>query len=121
MSKFNVIELNQHKYDACIIIQTHESLHEIKKELNQKVNNINMHGKVLIDTLFHAGNVNDRFIEVLAMNGDLDWSSAHTACIDKQDEIREIVAKSLGDFPEIINNSILTSIQKKLISRGVGI
>jgi hypothetical protein len=118
LSKFNVIQIDQSVYDACIIIQTYQSLHELKPELT-RLNNV--HGKVLLDTLFHSGNVNDRFIELDTNNGKLDWSSARTAYIDKQDEIRTIIAKALEKTPEILNNSILSSIQKKLLSRGIGI
>lgn len=118
MSKFNVIQLDKNGYDACIIIQTYESLHELKPELTHFSN---VHGKVLLDTLFHSGNVNDRFIELDSKNGNLDWSSARTAFIDKQDEIRTIIAKTLEKTPEMLNSSILTSIQKKLLSRGIGI
>lgn len=121
MGKFNVIELKEHKYNACIIVQTHESLQELKGELMDRVNKSNIHGKIIIDTLFHVGNVKDRFIEVCSVNGNLDWSSAQIANISKQDEIREVIARTLKKFPDIINNSILSNIQKKLISRGVGI
>lgn len=43
-----------------------------------------MHGKVILDTLFHSGNVNDRFIELDSKSGNLDWSSARTTFIDKK-------------------------------------
>ncbi len=120
MSEVNIIELsNEFKYSACVVLQTHLSLHEIKPVLEHQLTELQ--GKIVLDTLFHSGNVEDRFIEVEIKNGQINWSTVKVASIGKHNEIRSLVARHIKDNLELINSSILSSIQKKLISKGIGI
>lgn len=121
MSKFNVIELDRDLYDTCIIVQTHESLHELKNELSPLIDKLHSNKRVLFDTLFHVGNAKDRFIEFEINNGHLDWETAKIANITKQDSIRSLVVNSIKENTDLINNSILSSIQKKMIAKGMAI
>lgn len=121
MSKFNVIELNEDQYDTCVIVQTHESLYELEKELTSLVNMLHSNKKILFDTLFHTGNSNDRFIEFELSNGEIDWETAQVAHIKKQDSIRSVIANRIKEDSELINSSILSSVQKQMILKGIGI
>lgn len=117
----NIIELKNSKYNNCVIIQTHRSLQEVKKELDENLSIAVTNGSILIDTLFHAGNTEGRFIEAVINDGGVNWSSLKPVRIDKRDEIRVVVAKEIGKNFDLLNHSTLTSIQKNLISKGVGI
>lgn len=121
MSKFNVIELEKSAYDTCVIVQTHESLYELKNELTPLITMLHSNNKILFDTLFHSGNSTDRFIEFEINDGEIDWETAQVARITKQDSLRSIIANRIKGDVELINNSILSSIQKKMIAKGMGI
>ncbi|MES9749039.1 type II toxin-antitoxin system RnlB family antitoxin, partial [Bacillus safensis] len=101
--------------------QAQESLHDLKPELNRNISCENIHGRILFDTLFHSGNEDDRFFEIETENGQPVWGTLKTAVVKKQDNIRKKIAEVLMKNPELLEVSPLTSIQKRLLSKGVGI
>lgn len=121
MNVSKIIELNNAIYKSCIVVQTHQSLHEIKNLLEEDIYADNLDGKILLDTLFHDGNTENRFIEFTANKGVLNWDTIKFVGIERRGEIRKQIARFLSETPEILDQSILTRVQKKMISKGIGI
>lgn len=121
MSILKTIELKRDDYSFCVLIQAQESLHELRPELDRDISCENMQGKILFDTLFHAGNADDRFFEIETENGRPNWETLKTTLVEKQDNIRKKIAQVLMENPELLEVSPLTNIQKRMLSKGIGI
>lgn len=121
MEVANIIQINNEKYSKCAILQTHKSLHDIKSELTSRAEILNVDGSLLIDTLFHSGNSKFRFWSVDVNNGIVNWASLKVVTLDKRCSIRAEIVKELNNNIDFLNHSILSTVQKKLICKGVGI
>lgn len=119
MNLTNVIKLFDNEYSLCVIIQTYRSLQEVKTEINKEISFVKIDGKIIFDTLFHVGSSEDRFIEVEANNGILEWSTSKCVYLDRENEIRKKVSETLRDNISILDNSVLTNVQKRLIGKGL--
>lgn len=78
---------------------------------------------IIIDGLLSMGNSSDRFIEMTIdfdkMDiGDESWKVYETP---KQSDLRKFSSSFYMRKTEIIENSILNSVQKKMILKGIGI
>ncbi|MGR0289249.1 type II toxin-antitoxin system RnlB family antitoxin [Bacillus subtilis subsp. subtilis] len=104
MSILKTIELKRDDYSFCVLIQAQESLHELKPELDRNISCENMQGKILFDTLFHAGNADDRFFEIETENGRPNWETLKTALVKKQDNIRKKSCRGSYGEPRIIRS-----------------
>lgn len=78
-------------------------------------------GKILVDNIFHSGNSTKRFFELSYGAGEINLDSVAYIELNRKDNIRIFANSILGDFPTVVNNSILNSSQKKLILHGVSI
>lgn len=119
MNLTNVIKLFDNEYSLCVIIQTYRSLQEVKTEISKEISFVKIDGKIIFDTLFHVGSSEDRFIEVEANNGILEWSTSKCVYLDRENEIRKKVSETLRDNISILDNSVLTNVQKRLIGKGI--
>lgn len=54
-------------------------------------------------------------------HGKFNWSTLKAVTVDKQSEIRKEVGKFLMNNPWLVESSTLTNIQKRLLSKGIGI
>lgn len=77
---------------------------------------------VLFDALLYAGNTKDRFIKATYSNGKFDEESFEFFHVPKKDTIRKQSFAFYQKRPELIQNaSLLNSIQKKLMLKGLSI
>ena len=76
--------------------------------------------RILIDQILHSGNTHERFIAVDLENGKVVKSSMCFIGIPKDSNIREISRNLLCDN-SLIEFSILSSIQKKMLYKGLAI
>lgn len=120
MNKFRIIE-KCHSYSACVLFQTHDSPFSLIEELKNELQSKNIYGRILFDTLFHSGNSKDRFIEVYFDGNEIDTITAHVVKIEKGNGIRKVIAEILKDNYELLEDSILNSVQKKLLSKGISL
>ncbi|MDE5051763.1 type II toxin-antitoxin system RnlB family antitoxin [Niallia taxi] len=81
----------------------------------------NLTGKLLVDNIFRTGNNKRRFFVLNYSEGEIDFKSIEFLDLDRKDAIRITANQYLRDFPEVVNNSILSSAQKLLILKGVSI
>ena len=120
MNKYSIIKINNKDYKAIIFSNTYESqlfyLEDITKELkNQKINNC----KILFDNILTVGNTSERYTEAIFDGEEFINSSFKYVKIDKKSDIRKVSTDYMRSNISILNNSILTSLQIKMIKKGV--
>lgn len=93
-------------------------IEDLKQEYNEngKVN-------ILIDNLLAVSNDSNRYIEMVIDFDKMDiiYDSCKVYESPKNSELRKLSSNFFMNEPECIENSILNSIQKKMILKGIGI
>jgi hypothetical protein len=116
---FEIINLQESKYAALVIMKTHMAPLQYMSEIAESLAHMKIKGLILIDELMHSGNNEDRFI-VTNFNGDkFDRTSMAFAKIEKRSEIRRISCEYLSKELDMIEYSILSNNQKEMICRGL--
>ena len=122
MNDYKIISIDNDEYDVIIFSEEQRhplsNLEEIEKEL-MKLNLKN--NKVLFDMILCRGNTSDRFIEFKIDSNMLVKSSMSILKIGKKNNIRKLSTNILNSNKEMLENSILTSIQKKMILKVIAI
>lgn len=116
--QYVIIDINDiSEYKFLIIRISSDALLSEKNEivLDLKLKNIEK-GKVLLDTLLHSGNTDERFVEAY-FDGE-KFTSLKYIVIEKRHTIREKTCQILRNIPNSIEYSILSNTQKKLIQKG---
>lgn len=121
MNNFKIIVEDGFPYSAFILFQTHVPPFSLVKELEGELQCKKINGKILFDTLFHSGNTNDRFLEIYFDGNEINPLTAKVVNIEKGNEIRKIVANVLKGNSELLDNSILNSVQKRLLTKGISL
>ncbi|MGE7753356.1 type II toxin-antitoxin system RnlB family antitoxin [Lysinibacillus fusiformis] len=80
-----------------------------------------INGKILVDNIFRFGNTSKRFFELSYATGKINLESVVYIELDRKNSIRITANTILQEVPNVVNNSILNSAQKKLILHGVSI
>ena len=91
-------------------------LAEIEEELGSKV-----HEKieVVFDFLLSSGNTNERFAKAVFDGKSFDKSSFQFIKLEKKNIIRGLSADFYKMGAGYVDNSMLTSVQKKLVHKGL--
>lgn len=76
--------------------------------------------KIIIDQILHIGNNSERFIYLEVNRGKVSKSSIKFIQIPKNDNIRELSRDVLLSY-NLIDFSILTTIQKNMLNKGIAI
>lgn len=79
------------------------------------------HNKILFDMILCRGNTSERFIKCDFDGNLLLINTMKIVFISKKDELRNISVNYLSAEKEKVNNSILTSVQKKMILKEIAI
>lgn len=121
MKMYDVIKLEDSEYNSLVIMCNANSpidyLSSIYTELKEK----NAHGKIIIDEILHVGNTNKRFISFeLDSNASLDDIKIDFVDIRKDNIVRKISCDYLR-INDLVEYSILSSIQKRMIGKGIAI
>lgn len=119
MEDSKIIYLQDNPYIAVIVYLDGVDIIKELLILNTK-KNIKA-GTYLIDCLLILGNTADRFIEIEHDGERFLTEAAKSILIDRRNLARVESCKYLRKEREIVNNSILTSVQKKLLLQGVTI
>jgi len=111
-------------YAAILVCQTHLAVSDIQEEINDTLAHISqsrapLNGRILLDTLFHAGNGQGRFLDVDVTGSIIDWSTLRPVVVDKRSPIRTRVADMYEK--DAIRDSALTTVQKNLLNKGAAI
>ena len=121
MKEYNIINLTDEDYKVIIFYNSFEVsssyLELISKDLRDK--NIT-EGKILFDMILCRGNTNERYTEVLFNGNNFIDSTFKYINISKKDKLRKLSMEYMRDNKkQIIEHSLLSSIQKRMIDKGI--
>lgn len=120
MNKFYVTELiSDTKFNSLLLLTNSDApltpVSDIEKAISKLDN-----GRILIDQILHSGNTDERFISLDVEGGKVNQSSIAFYQVPKGNNIRDVSRKILCDY-NLIEFSILSSIQKKMLEKGISI
>lgn len=122
MNKYNILKINNEDYKVIIFSNSYETpllyLEDISNELKaQNLSNC----KVVFDMLLCRGNTTERYTEAIFDGERFVNSSFKYVKVDKKNELRKIALDFFKSDISILENSILTSLQRKMINKGIAI
>jgi len=120
LKKFYLTELNPDSNFNFLLVLTNPDapltpIGEIEKAVAKQGN-----GHILIDQILHSGNTDERFISLDIVGGTVNQYSFSFHTVSKGNIIRDISRKILCDN-NLIESSILSSTQKKMLRKGISI
>ncbi|MDY3360015.1 MAG: type II toxin-antitoxin system RnlB family antitoxin [Clostridium celatum] len=116
--EFNIVVMNDFKYSVVIIDKTSEPPTYLLPKLKDELISNSISGDILIDSLLYSGNSNERFIKANFIDGDFIKGSFEFVDIERGNVIRKITSDYLRDNQELIEFSILSTMQKRLVIKG---
>lgn len=120
MCQFKVMPIQQSDYDVIVFAESFESplesLDEVAEELRR--NEFSGRKKVLFDSLLSIGNNEERFAEAY-FEDDFLFDTFKYVKILKTDILRKDCAAFFQNNSSILENSVLTKVQRELIRKGV--
>lgn len=123
MKKYNIIKLDSClEYNDLIVMCNANSPFDYINEIEEEIFKLSTERVILIDQILHVGNTDKRFIK-FSYEFD-DTNKVNRKCefvkIPKRSELREISCNYLKEN-KLVEYSILTSIQKRMIDKGIAI
>lgn len=118
MSKpYEVLKLNSDsKYRCMVVLCNSHSPYDYLEYISNDMISIYSSGKILIDQFLHSGNTNKRFIEFDIIENKLQ--NSNFVEIKKNSIYRKTTCDFLKNS-ELLIGSILTSIQRRMINKGI--
>lgn len=122
MNEYNILKINNEDYKVIIFSNSYETpllyLEDISNELKaQNLSNC----KVVFDMLLCRGNTTERYTEAIFDGERFVNSSFKYIKVDKKNELRKIALDFFKSDISMLENSILTSLQRKMINKGIAI
>lgn len=122
MDYFKILKIDHYNYNAIIFAETYETpflyLDEISKVL--KDNNIK-NCKIIFDMLLSNGNTTERYAEAEFDDDEFDKTTFKYINVDKKNVLRKISLNFYKQNKNILQDSILNSLQIKMINKGIAI
>lgn len=120
MNKFYVTELtSDSNFNALLLLANSDApltpINEIEKAIS-KIGN----GRIIIDQILHSGNTGERYICLDIVAGKVNQSSISFYTLPKGDNIRKL-SRQILYTNNLIDYSILSSIQKRMLKKGIPI
>lgn len=78
-------------------------------------------GKILVDSFATSGNTEYRFLSYDVTNGDVDLNSMEYVEVPRNNKLRQMSNDILRCHENLVENSILTTTQKKMLFKGMDI
>ncbi|WP_379142558.1 type II toxin-antitoxin system RnlB family antitoxin [Paenibacillus sp. sgz500992] len=123
MKGYELLQLSCDDFEYLVLSTSFETpltyLMDITTELNSKSNMSNF--KVVFDLLLSMGNNSERFIEAFYDGEQKNIDLFNVLKIDKKNDLRKISCEYLKQNSIFLDNSVLNSQQKKMISMGIPI
>ena len=120
MKDYKIVSINYSEYKVMIFSEEIEHPLSNIKEIEKDLENMNLKNyKVIFDMILCRGNTKDRFIECIFDGHYLQENSMEVLTVNKKHDIRKISTKFLSNNRELVENSILTSVQQRMILKGI--
>lgn len=120
MDKFYVSKLkNFNDFIALLLLTNSDAPLTPIDEIEKTVSSME-YGHILIDQILHSGNSEDRFITLDVKNGRVVRNSISFYTVPKDAYVRNI-SRNLLFQHNLIDFSILSSIQKRMLKSGISI
>ena len=91
-------------------------LKEIEKELSIQINE---EKEIIFDLLLSTGNNSNRYRKAVYDGMEFKRKSYENISVPKKSELRKFSTQYYKEHADYVNSSILSSVQKKLISNGI--
>lgn len=122
MENFDIVSINDEEYKCIIFSTSFETPLTYLNDINQFLLNRDLNScKVIFDMLTHMGNNSDRFVEAYFDGKTLNVDTFKHVQISKKHELRKAACNYFKDNINILDNSILSSFQKKMLEKGIAI
>ncbi|MDU1071521.1 type II toxin-antitoxin system RnlB family antitoxin [Clostridium sp.] len=119
MKMYNIIKLENLDYDSLVIMCNANSPIDYLPLIYNELKKINIEGKIIIDEILHVGNTSKRFITFDFNNKlSLEEIKMDFVNVKKDNKLRKISCEYLRKN-DLIEYSILSSIQKRMINKGI--
>lgn len=115
---YYLFKLVDMKYNILVVETSSESPIKLINMISDDLIKNKIEGKIIIDSLLYNGGNKERFISAIFINGKFDIDSFEFVKIERGDPIRKITSEYLRQNKELIEYSILNTIQKRLILSG---
>lgn len=119
---FRIIQLDLEKYSAIVYSCSYDSPISYLLDIENQIKELGIkEGYILFDTLLSKGNISTRFFEAKFENGKFIKQSFQNIEVAKRSEIRKKASEFYRESGLNINNSLLTGVQKRIISKGLAL
>ncbi|SUY46516.1 Uncharacterised protein [Clostridium putrefaciens] len=122
MKDYKIVLINNEEYSVIIYSEARRHPLDNIKQIEEDLREMKLKSeKILFDMILCRGNTTDRFIQCRFNGNSLVTSSMEVLNLNKKHNIRKLSTNYLVTDREKVENSILTSIQKKMILKGITI
>ena len=122
MKKYNILKINNENYKIIIFSNSYETPFLYLENIIEELKEQNLSAcKVIFDMLLCRGNTTERYTEAIFNGEQFVDSSFKYVKIDKKSELRKIALNIIESNSLVLDNSVLTSLQKKMINKGIAI
>lgn len=120
MNDYNIFYSVGETYKVLITIFNSDSPLEYLPEIEKKLLSEKIYGNVLIDQILHVGNTQDRFLALCIDENGFRKDTMKVVSISKSSQYRKLSCDFLKKT-DVFEFSILSSVQKKMIGKGISI
>lgn len=121
MKAYKVVNINKDDYKYLVLSTSFETPLTYLEEIDEELAHCDGKYKVIFDLLLSIGNTSERFIEAMFDGESLIKTSFDYIEISKQSELRKLTTQILKENSDLLENSVLNSFQKKMLSKGITI
>lgn len=121
MKEYELLTVNCVDYKFLVLSTSYESPLKHLKDIVSQLSCQSDSCKVVFDLLLSMGNNSDRFVEATYDGLDREITSFNFIVLDKQNCLRKVTSKYYKEHICLTYDSVLTSQQKNLLSKGIPI
>ena len=117
---FEVLESSNSRYKFMLFCTSYHSSLNNLKNVEYQIRKIHPYEcKMVFDLLLKGVSNSERFIEASFDGKDFIPGSFRLVKVNKKDSLRKLIVSFLNDHRQILEASVLNSVQKKMISKGL--
>ncbi|WP_461611963.1 type II toxin-antitoxin system RnlB family antitoxin [Cytobacillus kochii] len=121
MKKYGLIQLSGSEYQCMVLATSYEDPLQDIQDIERELKDLDVCGKILFDMLAHIGDNSERFLEANFDGDFLVLDSFRFVTINKNSAYRQNTKEFFSSKSYMLEGTILTTIQKNLISHGISI